>query len=131
MSNLWHSTRAVQIGTLKWLTCNSSLISHNNTFRHIHSLDRFSSFQIKQLRNRCFRHGNKRYYTASAKKTVRIGCASGFWGDTATSGINNRFLQKTKNLALTVQLFNAARMTDHMICYSDPIRWMKWSRVQS
>ncbi|KAL2079341.1 hypothetical protein ACEWY4_025085 [Coilia grayii] len=115
MSYMWHSSRAVQIGTLQWLSCNSTQIYHTNTFRHIHSLSRLSSFQIKQIRQQCFRHGNKRHYTDSAKKTVRIGCASGFWGDTATSvpqliyGGNVDFLVFDYLSEITMSLLTAAK----------------------
>ncbi|XP_063042684.1 uncharacterized protein LOC134437150 [Engraulis encrasicolus] len=115
MSYVRHSSRALQMSTLQWLARNSTYIHHTNTSRHIHSLSRLSSFQIKQLRHQWNRHGNKRHYTDSAKKTVRIGCASGFWGDTATSapqlihGGNIDFLVFDYLSEITMSLLTAAK----------------------
>ncbi|XP_041925611.1 uncharacterized protein lratb.1 [Alosa sapidissima] len=111
---LWHSSRAMQIGPLQWLRFKSSRINQRNAFHH--TLNKWSTLHLKQLQqHRCIRHGNKRYYSESAKKPVRIGCASGFWGDTATSapqliyGGNVDFLVFDYLSEITMSLLTAAK----------------------
>ncbi|XP_020777720.2 uncharacterized protein lratb.1 isoform X1 [Boleophthalmus pectinirostris] len=110
------SLRLGRTESCRWLSRlqNSQMCAKMRAFSHFGA----SAADITQ-RKQCTNNNNKvstRFYSKSSeKKTVRIGCASGFWGDTATSvpqlvyGGNLDFLVFDYLSEITMSLLTAAK----------------------
>ncbi|KAI7810801.1 uncharacterized protein LOC130553327 [Triplophysa rosa] len=80
MTNLTHISGSLLRWTIR-VYSNPTLLFCKNNVSHSHNFVRSVRCFTTESRQR----SDGRRYASSSRRTVRIGCASGFWGDTATS----------------------------------------------